>query len=137
MTSARRLFYGLTTLPLLLGVAWAQSPKQVNYKNTFVTQRVELSAKQMDWVTAGVAVLTLGPTIDIPDIPTNLGIDIISPTIPTHLGPDLVIPTIPDHLGPHIVIPTIPVGPGITIPTIPDNLGPLIEIPTIPTHLGP
>jgi len=115
MIRTRCLFCGLAMLPLSVGVALAQPTKLAG-------PLVPLTETQMDQVTAGDVVPTLGPPVEIPTIPASLG------TIPN-------IPTIPASLAPLLIL-TIPSGSGTpsTIPSIPTNL-PLAPIPSLQTDL--
>lgn len=51
--SMTRVLYGLAALPLLAGVALAETPKQSNDSKALAKQPMQLSEKQMDGVTAG------------------------------------------------------------------------------------
>lgn len=53
MISMTRMFFGLAALPLLAGVALAETPKQSNHSIALAKQPMLLSEKQMDKVTAG------------------------------------------------------------------------------------
>jgi hypothetical protein len=48
-----RVLYGLAALPLLAGVAMAETPKQSNHGKAITKQPMQLSEQQMDKVTAG------------------------------------------------------------------------------------
>jgi hypothetical protein len=48
-----RVIYGLAALPLLAGVAMAETPKQSNSGKAMVKHPIQLNEKQMDKVTAG------------------------------------------------------------------------------------
>jgi hypothetical protein len=51
--SMTRVLYGLAALPLLAGVALAETPKQSNHAKSVAKQPMQLTEQQMDKVTAG------------------------------------------------------------------------------------
>jgi hypothetical protein len=54
-----RLLAGLAALPLLTGIALAETPKQANDSKTVAKKPIQLSEKQMDKVSAGWDLLEL------------------------------------------------------------------------------
>ena len=49
----KKVLFGVAALPLLFGVALAETPKQSNDSKAFAKPAIQLSEKQMDRVSAG------------------------------------------------------------------------------------